>query len=345
MQKKLFIIFLIFYNCTGWPALQHTLETTLSGKSDNRLVIIGILLASRSESGNVPTTVDSSTPTSPSPTPLPVSTSAKNMTSFNIVAPAAMGTISGTNITVTVPGATNLTSLIASFTHTGVSVKIGATTQTSGSTSNNLQYSVVYTVYAQDGSFQDYTVNVIATSCTAAAFCYVLTYGPSIPPGGGANFGSYVGASGDGISGIDAQCNVGAAIAGLPASNYRAMIMTSGGTTIRNQNTNWVLKPNKQYRRQNGITVIGVTNASSVFPIATGNLTNSFLGSFANIFSGINVVTDTSWSPHPNNCDNWTSGALIGAQGANPNNTSITSIDAGVIHNCTNTFGVYCVEQ
>jgi hypothetical protein len=341
MHRKLFIIvLLIFLNCTGWPALQHTIEETTSAKGNDSLSILGVLLASRSQSSNV------AFPTpEPTPTPTPTSPSAKNINSFSIVAPAATGIISGTNITVTVPGATNLTSLIASFTHTGVSVKIGAITQTSGTTSNNLQYSVVYTVYAQDGSFQNYTVNVIATSCTAASFCYVLTYGVNTPPSGGANFGSYVGAGGDGIKGVDAECNVGAALVGLPASNYRAILMTSGGTTIRNQTTNWVLKPNKEYRRPNGITIIGVTNASSVFSIFTGSLTNSFLGGFANIYSGITVASDTSWVPNATNCSNWTSAAAAGVQSANPNTTNSAAIDFGIGQTCNNTVGVYCVEQ
>ncbi|MDR2053467.1 MAG: hypothetical protein LBP80_08640 [Treponema sp.] len=44
----------------------------------------------------------------------------KDITAFSFASPQATGDISGTNITVTVPAGTVLTSLIPSITHTGV---------------------------------------------------------------------------------------------------------------------------------------------------------------------------------------------------------------------------------
>jgi hypothetical protein len=49
---------------------------------------------------------------------------------------------------------------VASFTTTGVSVKVGATTQTSGTTANDFTSPVTYRVTAGNGSTQDYVVTV-----------------------------------------------------------------------------------------------------------------------------------------------------------------------------------------
>lgn len=71
-----------------------------------------------------------------------------------------VGIITGTAIALTVPAATVVTALIASFGSTGATVKVGATPQVSGTTANNFTSPVVYTVTAQDGSTQTYTVTV-----------------------------------------------------------------------------------------------------------------------------------------------------------------------------------------
>ncbi len=63
-------------------------------------------------------------------------------------------------IEVNLPFGTDVTTLIASFTTTGTSVKIGAAVQTSTATLNNFTSPVIYTVTASDGSTANYTVNV-----------------------------------------------------------------------------------------------------------------------------------------------------------------------------------------
>ena len=63
-------------------------------------------------------------------------------------------------IEVSLPTGTNLTALVATFTTTGTSVKIGSTVQESGTTVNNFTDPVVYTVTGADASTQDYTVTV-----------------------------------------------------------------------------------------------------------------------------------------------------------------------------------------
>ncbi|MBU2553361.1 MAG: hypothetical protein KKF98_02810 [Bacteroidetes bacterium] len=76
-------------------------------------------------------------------------------------------TISGTNITATVPSETNVTALVATFTTTGRSVSVGSTLQASGVTANNFSNSVIYTVTAIDRTTQDYIVTVTSTGSSS----------------------------------------------------------------------------------------------------------------------------------------------------------------------------------
>ncbi len=86
--------------------------------------------------------------------------STKDITTFSFTSPSATGVITGTNIAVTVPSGTNITALVANFTATGASVKIGAKAQISGTTANNFTNPAIYRVTAIDASTQDYTVTV-----------------------------------------------------------------------------------------------------------------------------------------------------------------------------------------
>ena len=90
----------------------------------------------------------------------------KSITSFSFASPAAAGVISGTNINITVPIATDVTTLVATFTHTGASVAVGVVAQTSGTTANDFTSAVTYTVTATDATTQDYTVTVTVSQVT-----------------------------------------------------------------------------------------------------------------------------------------------------------------------------------
>ena len=102
---------------------------------------------------------------------------AKEITAFgftsannSVLSTDVTGAISGTNISVTVPyGTTSVTALVATFTTTGTSVKIGTTVQTSGTTVNDFLSAKTYTVTAADGSTQSYTVTVTVASASAKA--------------------------------------------------------------------------------------------------------------------------------------------------------------------------------
>jgi len=86
----------------------------------------------------------------------------KAITAFSFSSPAATGVIDQTlhTIALTVPHGTNLTKLVATFTTTGASVKVGSTLQTSGTTANDFRSPVTYTVTAANASTRAYVVTV-----------------------------------------------------------------------------------------------------------------------------------------------------------------------------------------
>lgn len=92
--------------------------------------------------------------------------SAKAMTGYSFVGfPADAGVIDETvtpnTIAVNLPKGTDVTALLATFTTTGTSVKVGATVQISTATANDFTTSpVAYAVTAADGSTATYNVTV-----------------------------------------------------------------------------------------------------------------------------------------------------------------------------------------
>ncbi len=72
------------------------------------------------------------------------------------------GSINGTDINVIVPAGTDVTAIVATFTTSGTSVAVGGAAQASGTTVNNFTNPVTYTVTAENGTAQDYTVSVNA---------------------------------------------------------------------------------------------------------------------------------------------------------------------------------------
>lgn len=134
-----------------------------------------------------------------------------------------------------------------------------------------------------------------------------------------------------GVADIDLTCS----------SGYQALIGTSARhPDIGSGAANWVLQANTEYRRADGTTVIGKTNASAVF---TFPLTNSFGSSAGSYYTGI----ESNWSvDQTKNCGDWGSMADNRTYG-NALSTTSTAISAG-IHDC-GTSGpaafVLCVEQ
>ena len=98
---------------------------------------------------------------------------AKSITAFSFqgLTPPAVGAIDegAHTIALTVPYGTDVTHLVATFTKTGGSVKVGSTTQVSGTTANDFTNPVTYTVTAADASKQNYVVTVTVASADAKA--------------------------------------------------------------------------------------------------------------------------------------------------------------------------------
>ncbi|MFZ6754820.1 DUF5018 domain-containing protein [Undibacterium sp. Dicai25W] len=88
---------------------------------------------------------------------------AKTFTSFSIVTPNTQGIINQTSkiITISITESVDIKKLVAQFSTTSVSVKIGEVTQVSGTTINDFSRPIRYTVVAEDGSTDTYWVEVI----------------------------------------------------------------------------------------------------------------------------------------------------------------------------------------
>jgi hypothetical protein len=110
--------------------------------------------------------------------PFSTISNAKAITAFSFTNPAATGTINegAKTITVRLPFGTDPGSLVASFTTTGASVKVGSTTQVSGVTANNFYLPVSYIVTAADSSTATYTVTAADLFWTERTTCGSRTW-------------------------------------------------------------------------------------------------------------------------------------------------------------------------
>ena len=109
-------------------------------------------------------------PMSPAPPPAPILSSTKYITAFSFTK-ALNATLAADveanvdialhTISATVPIGTNVTALVASFSISEKSIlKVGTVVQISGKIANNYSAPVTYKITAEDGSSQDYAVNV-----------------------------------------------------------------------------------------------------------------------------------------------------------------------------------------
>jgi enhancing lycopene biosynthesis protein 2 len=105
--------------------------------------------------------------------------SAKAITAFSLG--GVVGTINeaAKTIAVTMPSGTSVTALVATFTTTGASVKVGSTIQVSGTTANDFTSPVVYTVTAVDATTQYYTVTTVTEPVNKPATAIVVSMTPN----------------------------------------------------------------------------------------------------------------------------------------------------------------------
>jgi bacillolysin len=93
--------------------------------------------------------------------------SSKDILAFSIsnTSPPMTATISGSNITATVSNASNLSSLVATFSLSyNAYAKVSGVEQLSGVTSNNFSVTKTYTITAQDGTTKNYNVTITKSS-------------------------------------------------------------------------------------------------------------------------------------------------------------------------------------
>lgn len=152
-----------------------------------------------------------------------------------------------------------------------------------------------------------------------------------------------------GISGLDNQCN---SDENKPSGSgtYKAMVAdgtnrnactyancATGGTS---EHIDWVLKPNKEYRRADGTTVIGNTSVNGIFE---SDLTNEVLS----VVTGTNFTItglNANWTNSVNDCSNFsTTGANV-AFGSHIEKTIANVITFGTT-TCSSSRKLYCVEQ
>ncbi|MGE8720537.1 DUF1554 domain-containing protein [Leptospira terpstrae] len=114
-----------------------------------------------------------------------------------------------------------------------------------------------------------------------------------------------------GISGFDNHCN-NSANKPSGSNTYKALISDgikrracstancSGGTS---EHIDWVLKPNQQYKRKDGTTIIGTANANGIFVSSLTNVIDPdmFDGASDHVFTGVNA----DWTPG-DDCSDWT---------------------------------------
>lgn len=135
-----------------------------------------------------------------------------------------------------------------------------------------------------------------------------------------------------GIADIDAACN----------SGYRAMVGGNGRhpDVASSGAVDWVLSANTEYRRNDGVTVIGTTTAAAIFSFP---LTNSFSATSGKYYTGLSTTWSTSDAI---SCQDW--GSMADDRTYGDALSVTTSAIAEGMHDC-GTSGpaayVVCVEQ
>jgi preprotein translocase subunit SecB len=186
-------------------------------------------------------------------------------------------------IAVTVPNGTALTALVATYTSTGQGVKVGTTTQASGTTANDFTNPVAYVVTAANGTTATYSVVVTAAAIfdnTISAFSFV-------------EFPNAVGVINGATNTIAVTLPSGSNPAALTANFTTAAPTVMVGTTIQTSNTT---KNNFTTPQTYTVTATDGTTASYVvtvsFASASAKAITAF--SFAAFPSVAGVIDETA---------------------------------------------------
>jgi len=172
-----------------------------------------------------------------------------------------------------------------------------------------------------------------AENCSQSTFCILYRSASGVVPG-----------SSLGITGADAACNSDTA---KPPGRYKAVIVdgnkrtacTSGNCAGGiSEHQDWVLYPNREYRRSDRTTKIFVTNANGIFVF--GLAPSAIDQTSAAYWTGLSSTWTTDFA---NQCSAWTSQTGSGSQGFSP--VTDAAMISGTITPCSNSGFLLCAQQ
>ncbi|HAM51048.1 MAG TPA: hypothetical protein DCP92_10305 [Nitrospiraceae bacterium] len=142
----------------------------------------------------------------------------------------------------------------------------------------------------------------------------------------------------------DAFCNADPA---KPTSSIYKALMVDGINRDAVKGIDWVLQPNTTYYRADGITVIGTTTVTAIFPALYADLSNGVIAQQVSdmdgttwVWTGIGSGADFSAG---SDCAGWSSASGVGDFGLADSTTQTAFID--MLTNCDARLSLYCVEQ
>lgn len=165
----------------------------------------------------------------------------------------------------------------------------------------------------------------------------------------------------DGAARFDSQCQSDASTKGIDDgghTTYKALVMTNttSGVTRRvacltancgngaGEAVGWILEASTQYRREDGTTIIGTTNANGIFDFP---LTNSWTGVNEDYWTGFSETWATATNNSVGSCsffqnkNNDGTSSFVG----NGATTGIGAINTGTQAFCSAQKKILCVEQ
>lgn len=183
---------------------------------------------------------------------------------------------------------------------------------------------------SMDESFAWMLGSSLLQKCLGQGYCRIFAASSVMPD---------MGASPSGIAGADARCNSDANKPG--SGTYRALVSGTERTASLTSNTGdgqtgWVLYPETEYRRSDGLIVF-TTNTASIFVFGTAQ---NFITGAGNIHTGL--LGD--WTTGAN-CNSWTdaSGVASGRYGVGGvTGATLLSLTQSA---CNTARGIYCVQQ
>ncbi|EMO24419.1 endostatin-like outer membrane protein, LenA/LenB family [Leptospira santarosai] len=200
---------------------------------------------------------------------------------------------------------------------------------------------ILFFLLSQVGAGSSETSNT-ATSCKNETFCRTF-----IATNNGAGYTGDLG----GISGADAKCaaakpsNLKRTYKALLTDQFKRSVVSAVGTPFLQD---WVLYPNKQYRRSDGTTVTFTTNAGSMVTVNLENGIDS--GAKKYFWTGLAHPDDPGfflWEGGKT-CNQWSDVGAMGAAG-NTTSTNTHNTPEGAFtldnHNCNSTLNLLCIEQ